>query len=126
MTRPTAPLTVTCLCAEWCGACREFRPLFDALAASVPAHRWVWVDVEDEADTVGDLDIETFPTLVVSGADTLLFAGPVLPRVADCQRLIESLEAGWRAGTPPPSARLPADMQRAYGAIAQAVQGRAA
>lgn len=124
MTRPAAPLTVTCLCADWCGACREFRPLFDVLAASLPAHRWVWVDVEDEADTVGDLDIETFPTLVVGCADTLLFAGPVLPRVADCQRLIESLEADWRTGTAAPASRLPTDLQGGYGAIARAVQDR--
>lgn len=124
MKQHTVPLTVICLCADWCGACREYRLVFNALAASFPACRFVWMDVEDEADTVGDLDIETFPTLLVSCADQLLFAGPVLPRAADCRRLIESLEVNWCTGEAAPASRLPTDLQRTYGAIAHAVRGR--
>ena len=56
---------VVCLCAGWCGVCREYQPLFGALAVQHPGIRFQWVDVEDESDVVGDLDIETFPTLLM-------------------------------------------------------------
>ena len=51
-----------------------------------------WVDVEDEAAAVGDLDVETFPTLVIGAADGgVRFAGPVLPQAAQIPRLLKSL-----------------------------------
>lgn len=119
------PLTVICLCADWCGTCRDYREVFDALEASWPAHRFVWVDIEDEAELVGDLDIETFPTLVVSAGSELLFAGPVLPRQTDSERLFDSLMTGRCADTAAPAARLPADQQVMYAEISQAVDARA-
>lgn len=86
-------LQIVCLCAQWCGTCRDYRPQFDELAAQVSGHTWRWVDIEDEAEAVEDLDIETFPTLVIAEGTQLLFAGPVLPRAADALRLIESVVA---------------------------------
>lgn len=121
---PRTPLTVICLCADWCGTCRDYRPVFDALQAALPVHGFVWVDIEDEADGVGDLDIETFPTLVVSAGDRLLFAGPVLPRQADGQRLLESLNAGLRDGAPAPATRLADGQQAIYTGIVRTVGQR--
>lgn len=83
---------VICLCAAWCGTCREFQPAFEALAASHPGQAFAWVDVEDEADRLGDLDVETFPTLLVGSADgTVRFLGPVLPQAGGVERLLRSL-----------------------------------
>src|SRR6218665_64909 len=95
------PWWAICLCPDWCGACRDYRSSFDALARPPPpptpppargwpfalrragaapcrdyrssfdalarAHpgvRFEWVDIEDEADIAGDLEFETFPTLL--------------------------------------------------------------
>lgn len=55
---------VACLCAAWCGVCRDFLPMFTAQAGANPHMRFAWVDVEDEDETMGDVDIETFPTLL--------------------------------------------------------------
>lgn len=89
----SAPSTgvVVCLCAEWCGVCREFRAVFDAAAQAHPDFRFRWLDVEDEAELLGDLDIETFPTLVILDADALQFAGPVVPQAAHLERLLRSV-----------------------------------
>ena len=38
-----------CLCAGWCGTCRDYRALFDALAQAHPEVRFEWVDIEDES-----------------------------------------------------------------------------
>lgn len=89
---------VICLCAEWCGTCREWRPQLAAQAAQMPGVQFAWVDVEDQADAMGDLDIETFPTLLVAQGDRARFLGPVLPTAAAIGRLLESLRNDPRAG----------------------------
>ena len=82
---------VICLCAEWCGVCREWREAFNAQAASHPELHFAWVDVEDEADAMGDIDIETFPTLMIAREGEPMFFGPVLPSGSQFSRLLESL-----------------------------------
>ncbi|AVP58249.1 thioredoxin family protein [Pulveribacter suum] len=85
---------VVCFCAQWCGVCREFRDAFDALAQQQPALRMAWVDVEDDEDIVGDLDVETFPTILVAGEGRVRFFGPVLPQMAVLARMVAVLQAG--------------------------------
>lgn len=83
---------VICLCAAWCGTCRDFEPGFRQAAAAHPALRFRWLDIEDEADALGELDIETFPTLVIGTPDGVpRFAGPVLPQAGQIARLLQSL-----------------------------------
>jgi thiol-disulfide isomerase/thioredoxin len=84
---------VVCLCAAWCGVCREWTPVFEELAASHPHVRFDWVDIEDEADAMGDVDIETFPTLLVAQGTRARFFGPVQPSAAQVARLLDSLQA---------------------------------
>lgn len=85
----TPVLDIVCLCAEWCGTCRDYQATFADLQQALPGHRYRWIDIEDEADLLGDVDVETFPTLLVAHAGQVLFAGPVLPRLSDAQRLVE-------------------------------------
>lgn len=112
-------LHVVCLCAEWCGTCREYRAAFDELQQALPQHRYRWIDIEDEADFVGDIDIETFPTLLVAHAGSVLFAGPVLPRAADAQRLLEALADTLRAGRAPAPLQLPTEQLAAFTELAR-------
>ncbi len=89
---PAAAGAVICLCAAWCGTCREFRPAFDAAGAAQPDMVFRWLDIEDEADALGDVDVQTFPTLVVGGRDGVVrFAGPVLPQAQQIARLLQSV-----------------------------------
>ena len=80
--------TVACLCAGWCGTCSTYRHSFEAIAARHPQLRFVWIDIEDQADIVGDLDIENFPTLLIQHEDVVAFFGTVLPDPALAERLI--------------------------------------
>lgn len=86
----TGPVVV-CLCAEWCGTCRAYQGELSRLAGRYPGHVFVWLDVEDDADIVGDLDIETFPTLMVLQGDALLFSGVLLPHIQHLDRLLATL-----------------------------------
>ena len=40
-----------------------------------PAVRFVWIDIEDEAEVAGDLDVETFPTLLVADGQAGALSG---------------------------------------------------
>lgn len=82
-----------CLCAAWCGTCGVYRPLFDELARAHPDVRFEWVDIEDDAEIAGDLDVETFPTLLIADGERALFLGPLLPQAPVLGRLLASLQA---------------------------------
>lgn len=94
----TEPLHVFSLCAQWCGTCRDWRPVVDAVAASHPQLHWHWLDIEDDADLIGDLEVETLPTLLVGRGRDVLFYGPVLPREELLTRVLATL---MEAGHPP-------------------------
>ena len=83
---------MVCLCAEWCGACREYRPLFEAVAQAHPGLRFAWVDIEDHADLTDDFDVETFPTLLIAGRAGPHFLGPLLPHAETLSRLLGALQ----------------------------------
>jgi thiol-disulfide isomerase/thioredoxin len=85
-------LWVVCLCAEWCGACREYRPLFEQVARAHPGVRFAWVDIEDHADLADDFDVETFPTLLIASAEGTRFLGPLLPHAETLARLLGALQ----------------------------------
>ena len=79
---------VACLCAAWCGTCGGYRAAFEGLAARHPDKVFVWIDIEDQADVVGDLDVENFPTLLLQREDTVAFFGTMLPDAAVAERLL--------------------------------------
>jgi len=85
--------TVACLCAQWCGACREYRPAFEALASHFPSMRFEWIDVEDEPDVAGEIDIDNFPTLVIQREADVLFCGAMLPHISQLERLLQTFMA---------------------------------
>ena len=85
------PWQVICLCAAWCGVCREWQSAFEQEARAHPDVRFAWVDVEDEADAMGDIDIETFPTLLVAHGARVLFMGPIVPAGPQLARLMAKL-----------------------------------
>jgi hypothetical protein len=84
---------VACLCAAWCGVCREWQPVFLQQARAHLDLRFAWVDVEDEDEAMGDVDIATFPTLLVARGDEVLFLAPVPPSSAQLARLLATLRA---------------------------------
>ena len=95
------------LCAQWCGVCRDWRAAFDAAAERHPQDRFVWIDIEDEDELIGELDIETFPTLLVGTSGRVLFFGTILPSPELLTRLLASLDGTANgAGTPASQALL--------------------
>jgi thiol-disulfide isomerase/thioredoxin len=84
---------VACLCAAWCGTCSSYRAAFDGLAARHPDKTFVWIDIEDHADVVGDLDVDNFPTLLLQRRDKVAFYGTTLPDAKVADRLVQAQAA---------------------------------
>ena len=84
---------VACLCAQWCGTCATYRNTFEELAARHPDKLFVWVDIEDQSDVVGELDIENFPTLLIQQDEHVAFFGTVLPDGGLAHRMVQAQQA---------------------------------
>ena len=100
---PPQTVHLACLCAAWCRLCDDYRAVFERLAAelraSTPGVQVHWIDIEDEATLVGDLDIETFPTLVIAGPDAVRFAGALTPHEDTLRRLLAHAVVRAEVGT---------------------------
>ena len=92
------PLLVACLCAQWCGVCRDYEPLMRTALAAWDAAQVVvkWVDIEDHEAALGDLDVQSFPTLLIARGGEALFFGTVTPHAQTLERLVQRALAGDR------------------------------
>jgi thioredoxin 1 len=86
-------LFVACLCADWCGTCRDYREGFDRLAEAHPEICFAWIDIENQADRFDDLDVENFPTILIEDSITTRFFGTVLPQHSIVERMLSDLTA---------------------------------
>ena len=91
---PSAPVLVVCLCADWCGVCGEYRNRFEQMQSKFPQARFLWIDVEDDADLLHPLDVDNFPTLLLAVGDEPRFFGSITPQAEMLERLIRSHTQG--------------------------------
>lgn len=109
---------LACLCAAWCRLCDDyaavFEPVTGELAAAGATLRCHWIDIEDEAELVGDFDVETFPTIVIADAQGVRFAGPLTPQADTLRRLLRAtlLEAAPDTRWPAVAPQIEAFVQR--------------
>ncbi|QEL64224.1 thioredoxin-like protein [Oryzomicrobium terrae] len=86
---------VLVLCAAWCGTCRGFETIAKTVAERSSCGAWAWIDIEDAADALPSLDVETFPSLAVVRGGELRFYGPILPDATVLDRTVRAaLEGG--------------------------------
>ena len=111
----SASLVVVCLCAAWCDTCTAFRASFERIAEARPREVFVWLDIEDDSEICGDIDIENFPTLAVYRGGRLLHYGVSLPQEGSVARLVDELatRTSTVADAPQPVLELPRAMARA-------------
>ena len=108
-----ARLVVVALCAAWCDTCTQFRAAYERLAQARPQATFVWLDIEDDADVAGDIDVENFPTLAIYRNGQPLHFGVSLPHETTVGRLVDALaDSGTPlAGAPDEVAGLPASFK---------------
>lgn len=87
-----------CLCAAWCDTCNAYRAMFAQLAQRYGYARFVWLDIEDQEDLLGGLEVENFPTVLIAAGDEVRFFGTITPQPETLARLLRAhLEEGARA-----------------------------
>lgn len=86
-------IVVVALCAAWCETCNAFRVDYERLAESRADVAFIWLDIEDDADVAGDVDVENFPTLAIFRGRIPLHFGVSLPHASSIGRLIDALGA---------------------------------
>lgn len=59
--------------AAWCGACKNFAPVFEKAAGRYPKHTFGNLDTQKEKSLVADLGIEDIPSLLLYRDGLLLF-----------------------------------------------------
>ena len=89
-TQSPKSLLIACLCAQWCGTCTDYAPLFKQLAHDFPHATFAWIDIEDEADLVDPIEVENFPTILIASSGVARFFGTVMPHIDTLRRLIQS------------------------------------
>ena len=97
---------VLCFCAAWCDTCKEYQPKFESLSAQHPDTCFIWVDIEDHPELLGDEDVENFPTIAIVDKTEVRFMGTILPHIEHLDRLIAAMRA---PGKPQPTV-LPATL----------------
>jgi thiol-disulfide isomerase/thioredoxin len=97
----TADLLVACLCADWCGTCRDYQAPFEQMQGRFPGARFLWIDVEDQSELVDPITVENFPTLLIARRDQALFFGTVTPHIETLHRLIRTQLAPDANALPP-------------------------
>ena len=103
---PSPPrLLVACLCAQWCGTCRGYRPLFDQLQTEFAGAQFVWIDIEDAADLVDPVEVDDFPTLLVVADGQARFFGTLTPHIDTLRRILQTQLSAERAPSVDPQAQ---------------------
>ncbi len=88
---PDAALLVVCLCAQWCGVCRDYAARFAQVQAQFAQAQFLWIDIEDQANLLHPLDdVDDFPTLLLAVGDAPRFFGPLTPHAHTLERLIRA------------------------------------
>jgi thioredoxin-like negative regulator of GroEL len=94
MKTPTDHPQLLCLCAAWCRLCDAYAPVFGDVARRLheewPELAVRWIDIEDEADLIGDLEVETFPTIVLLRGTQLVHFGPLPPQPEVLERVVRA------------------------------------
>ena len=82
---------VVCFCAAWCDTCGIYRTKLAALAETLEDTIFVWADIEDYPELLGEEDVEDFPTILIEASNQVQFFGTMLPHINQLERLLETL-----------------------------------
>ena len=61
------------------------------MAERFPRAEFRWVDIEDDAEAVEEIEVENFPTILVRRGDETLFQGVLPPHHSHLERLLQEL-----------------------------------
>lgn len=79
--------------AEWCGPCKQFGPIFEAVSEKHPDIVFAKVNVEEQQELAGMFQVRSIPTLVFMREKIVVYSNPGLIPEGDFEKGIEQLKA---------------------------------
>lgn len=79
--------------ASWCGPCKQFAPVYDAMSMQYPDLVFAKVDTEQERELAGHFQIRSIPTLMVFREQIIVFSQPGALPPAALSSLIDQVQA---------------------------------
>jgi thioredoxin 1 len=79
--------------ASWCGPCKQFAPVFEALSESHPEAVFAKVNTEQEQELAGHFQIRSIPTLMVFREQIIVFSQPGALPPAALESVLEKVAA---------------------------------
>lgn len=77
--------------AEWCGPCKQFGPIFEAVSEKNPDIVFAKVNVEEEQELAGMFQVRSIPTLVFMRDNVVVFSNPGLLPESNFEEGIQQL-----------------------------------
>lgn len=78
--------------AEWCGPCKQFGPIFEAVSEKHSDIVFAKVNVEEQQELAGMFQVRSIPTLVFMRDKIVVYSNPGLIPEADFEKGIEQLK----------------------------------
>jgi thiol-disulfide isomerase/thioredoxin len=82
---------IACFCAGWCKSCRGYHADLARLARAYPKIAFFWIDIEEHADLMGDLDIDKFPSILIQYRNMVTFFSCITADIGQLERIMGSL-----------------------------------
>ena len=70
------PMLIIDFWAPWCGPCKNFGPVFEAISDKYPDIVFAKVNTEEEQELGGMFQIRSIPTLMIFRDQIIIFAQP--------------------------------------------------
>jgi thioredoxin 1 len=79
--------------APWCGPCRQFAPVFEAMSESHPGVVFAKINTEVEQEVAGHFQIRSIPTLMIFREQIIVFSQSGSLPPAGLESIIEKVAA---------------------------------
>ena len=81
-------IKILVVCADWCSVCRDYR----ATLSDLPEFDIKWIDINDFESLTEEIEIETFPTVIIFNEVDVLFLGAVEPNINALTSLLSAVK----------------------------------
>ncbi len=78
--------------AEWCGPCKAFAPVYEAISEKYPDIIFAKVNTEEEPSIAGSFGISSIPTLMIFRDGIGVFSQPGMLPAAALDELVEKVK----------------------------------
>jgi len=79
--------------AEWCGPCKSFSPIYDAVSEKHEDIVFGKIDTETEQELAGHFQIRSIPTLMVFREQVVLFSQPGMLNAEQLEDVITKVKS---------------------------------